>query len=227
MHANPIADELTIGKVIIPRHPGNFSAFGLLTSDLRHDYVRTYLTELRDADISRIRDLQSEMTDDGQQALLREGLTADSIRMIYSADMRYSGQAFELRVPIAGNNLELPDFESAFHETYRKAYGHSREGKEVELVNLRLAAFGAVDKPALSGGESGDGKLSGALKGKRPVYFEGSFLDCPIYDRGLLHLGASVNGPAVVEELGSTTVLFPGWKASVDHLGSLILGREG
>jgi N-methylhydantoinase A len=146
--------------------------------------------------------------------------------MIYSADMRYSGQAFELRVPIAGNNLELPDFESAFHETYRKAYGHSREGKEVELVNLRLAAFGAVDKPALSGDESEKGNLFRALKGKRPVYFEGSFLDCPIYDRELLHLGASVNGPAVVEELGSTTVLFPGWKASVDHLGSLILGRE-
>jgi N-methylhydantoinase A len=227
MHANPIADELTIGKVIIPRHPGNFSAFGLLTSDLRHDYVRTYLTELRDADISRIRDLQSEMTDEGKQALLREGLTPDSIKMVYSADMRYSGQAFELSVPIAGNNLELPDFESAFHETYRKAYGHSREGKEVELVNLRLAAFGAVDKPALSGGESGKGNLSRALKGKRPVYFEGSFLDCPIYERELLSIGTSVNGPAVVEELGSTTVLFPGWKASADHLGSLILGREG
>ncbi len=226
MHAIPVAAELGIGRVIVPRHPGNFSAFGLITSDLRHDYVKTYITELKNANLSRMRELLNGMTEKGQQVLLKEGLPLERIRMACSMDMRYAGQAYELSVPVERDDLQVSTLEEAFHEAYRNAYGYSREDKEIELVYIRVAAFGTVDKPAFPGSELRSGEMDRALKENRQVYFGGTFFDCPVYERELLPIGASIEGSAIVEEHGATTVVFPGWKASVDPLGSLVLGRK-
>jgi len=225
LHAIPIAEELGIPKILVPNYPGNFSAFGLAVADLKHDYARTYLSKVKEADLSRIRSLLNEMADEGRQDLLREGLAAEGISLSYSADMRYLGQAFELHVPITPD-MNIPDIEMAFHQEYYKAYGYAREQTDIELVNLRVVATGGVDKPTISSTGEEAKKLSDALKEKRRVYFDGSFVECPIYQREILPSGASINGPAIVEEYGSTTVIFPRWKASTDNLGHLFLERK-
>jgi len=222
LHAIPIAEELGIPKIIVPNYPGNFSAFGLVVADLKHDYVKTYLTRLREADLSRIRSFLNEMAEEGCRDLLSEGLTKERISVSYSADMRYLGQAFELNVPVT-LGMEIPHLETAFHEVYHKAYGYAREGADVELVNLRVVATGHVDKPLFSPISKEGRRLTDAIKEKRRVYFRGNFVNCPIYQRELLPLDVSIDGPAIIEEYGSTTTVFPGWKASLDSFGHLIL----
>jgi len=227
MHGIPIAMELGIPKVVVPRYPGNFSAFGLLTSDLRHDYAKTYLTDLNKAEVPRITSLLKEMADSGRQALLREGIPEERIKVFYTADMRYLGQAFELGIPVICNGLKTSDMEKAFHQEYQKTYGYAREDKEIELVTLRVVAVGGIDRPVLSGSGSQSRHLSEAIKNKRRAYFEGSFVDCAVYERELLPAGVSIDGPAIIEEYGSTTVVFPGWKGTQDHFCNLILEPNG
>ena len=225
LHAIPIAEELSIPKIIVPNYPGNFSAFGLVVADIKHDYVRTYLTPLKEANLSRIRGLLMEMAEEGRRNLVREGLPPEMISLSYSADMRYLGQAFELRVPIAPDT-EISDMEKAFHSEYCNTYGYAREFTDVELVNLRVVAIGGGDKPSISRISKEGRRLAEAIKGKRKVYFEGSFVDCPVYQRELLPRGVSIDGPAIVEEYSSTTAVFPRWKASVGSFGHLILERK-
>ena len=226
LHSIPIVTELGIPKVVVPKYAGNFSAFGLLTSDLRHDYVRTYLTVLSKAKLSRIKDLLKEMEDEGIGTLLTEGLPRDKVDILYSLDMRYLGQSFELSIPVKDYNFDIPHLEQAFSEFYQKAYGYSRKEKEVELVNLRVAALGRVEKPILSSNVFSGESISGAMKERRQVYFYGNFVDCPVLQREFLPRAASIDGPAVIEEFSSTTVVFPEWKATVDEFGNLILEHK-
>jgi len=225
LHAIPIAEELGIPKIVVPNYPGNFSAFGLVVADLKHDYVRTYLTTLKEADISRIRGLMKEMADEGQGDLVREGLSPERISVSYSADMRYLGQAFELHVPITPE-MEIKDLEVAFHREYRNTYGYARESTDVELVNLRLVAMGSVEKPPLVTIDRDGKRLADAVKEKKKVYFRGEFTECRVYERERLPADVSIDGPAILEEYGSTTAIFPGWKAFVDRFGNLLLERK-
>jgi len=195
-------------------------------ADLKHDYVRTYLSTLREADLSGIRELLNEMAEEGRRDLVREGLPDDRINLSYSADMRYLGQAFELNVAVTPG-MEISDVETAFHQEYYKVYGYAREGTDVELVNLRVVAIGRVDKPSMSRISQDGSELTQAIKAKRRVYFGGNFVDCPIYQRELLPAGVSIDGPAIVEEYSSTTVIFPHWKASVGSFGELTLEPKG
>ena len=225
MHAIPIAEELGMGTVLVPSNPGNACAVGLLTTDLQHDYVRTCVTEVRGAELSRIRSLLKEMEDEGRQALSKEGIPSGGIDVRHSADMRYLGQSFQLEVPISVD-LELDNIENAFHDAYERAYGYRRKDMAVELVYLRAVASGRVDKPDLRLDKAKTGPFTRAIKEERPIYFHGSFHHCLVYDRELLERGDSIAGPAVVEENGSTTVVFPLWKALVDNFANLILQRE-
>jgi N-methylhydantoinase A len=227
MHGIPIAVELGIPKVIVPKYPGNFSAFGLLTSDLRHDYAKTYMIDLKKADITRIKILLKEMADTGRQTLLREGIPEEKIKVFYTADMRYLGQAFELGIPLICNDLKTSDMGNAFHQEYQNTYGYAREDKEIELVTLRVVVIGGIDRPVLAGSGSQNRHLFEAIKSKRRAYFDGAFVDCSVFERAFLPTGVSIDGPAIIEEYGSTTVVFPGWKGKQDHLGNLILEPNG
>ena len=222
MHAAAVAEELGIDNVLIPANPGNACATGLLATDLQHDYVRTYVTEMQDADLDKIHELTREMESLGREQLTREGLPEQRIDIRCSADMRYSGQSFQLEVPVTSRTT-LESMEKAFHERYENVYGYNRREKPVELVYLRAVASGIVDKPVPA--LEAAGMTKGGSKENREIYFDGKFHTCDIYERSCLDTGTKINGPAVVQEYGSTTVLPPGWQASPDQFGNLYLKR--
>ena len=222
MHVVAVADELGIDNVLIPANPGNACATGLLATDLQHDYVRTYVTETQDANIDKIHELTREMESLGRKQLMREGLPEQRIDIRCSADMRYSGQAFQLEVPVT-DETTLESMEKTFHERYENVYGYNRREKPVELVYLRAIASGIVDKPVPTIGAAG--MTNGGSKEKREIYFDGRFHSCDIYERSCLDTDTKINGPAVIQEYGSTTVLPPAWQASPDEFGNLHLRR--
>jgi N-methylhydantoinase A len=221
MHAILMARDLGIKKVIVPNSPGNLSAFGLIVSDIKHDYVRTCLMNLNSVDISLLRGFWKEMVDEGMRALIAEGIPAERIDVLYYADMRYLGQSWALSIAV-DSNFEIPNIERAFKEEYKKIYGYSREGMVIELVALRVVALGIMDKPILHK-KAPKTSLSRAIKEERRFYFDGEFHDCVVYNRDDIPLGTSFKGPAIIEEFGSTTIVYPEWKITVDNLGQLIL----
>jgi N-methylhydantoinase A len=225
MHALALADEIGIPRVLVPRHPGNFSALGLLASDVKHDDVRTRVG-LLPARWAILADLFAGMESAARRQLEREGFGRDRQRMVRTLDLRYRGQAFELNVP-AGAGMDLAAVEAEFHRRHLGAYGHASRDAAIELVNARLTAYGVVDKPAAAphGGAIRD--LHEALVERRPVWFDGAARDCPVWERERLPRDARLPGPAIVEEFGATTVVLPGWQGAVDAHGNLRLEREG
>ncbi len=235
MHALAMADEIGIPRVLVPRHPGNFSALGLLAADIKHDDVRTRVGLLRER-LPALRDAFAEMETAARQQLEREGFAPEQQKLLRSLDLRYRGQAFELnrrRAAVAGRGAAegepsvLQDIEADFHRHHREIYGHSNPQAAIELVNARLTAYGLVPKPAaerhVGSGATPRGApwSSGARSGSRAKAH-----DCPVWDRERLPEGAQVQGPAIVEEFGATTVVPPGWRGTLDGHGNLRFERE-
>ena len=225
MHAIPTAEELGIARIIVPRFPGNFSALGVAASDIKHDAVRTHLTRLTDDALPALRAVFAELRAAAARQLQDDGFGPADTRWACSLDLRYVGQAFELNLPVELDTLTVEGAARAFHTRHLQTYGHANEDAAVELVNARLTAFGVVTKPPLARYRSPSRELADALGEKRPVYFDGGFATCPVYERERLPEDTRLDGPAVVEEFGSTTVVFPGWQAQVDEFGNLLLER--
>ncbi len=225
MHAALIARELGISRILIPAFPGNFSAFGLLVTDVRHDYVRTRLVNTKDLTLEDFQALFAGMRDEARARLYAEGFRDASIRFEAQLDMRYAGQAFELSVPFEERFASMADVDTAFYLVHERRYGHSVK-EAVEIVNCRLSAYGIVPKPRPSP-PSGAGKtLAEARLEERQVYLDGAFVPTPIYAREGIPPGSRLRGPAIVEELGATTVVTPEFTGWVDAWGNLILERN-
>ncbi len=225
MHAIPVAEELGITRVLVPRFPGNFSALGVGASDIKHDTVRTQIGRLSDGALGVLRAIFSEMKAETERQLAAEGFDPPDRRFVFSLDLRYVGQAFELSVPVDPGTMTSRGIVGEFHCRHFEAYGHSNEMGEVEFVNLRLMAYGVVPKPDLPPYQSETVSLAEVLCEERRVYFHDSFVTCPVYQRERLPAGAAFDGPAIVEEFGATTVLFTGWHATLDQFGNLWLQR--
>ena len=225
MHALALAEEIGIPRVLVPRHPGNFSALGLLASDIKHDDVRTRVGPLRER-APLLADLFAEMEGAARRQLEHEGFAPDGQRMVRSLDLRYRGQAFELAVPVGGGEVALDAVEDAFHRQHLGAYGHANREAMIELVNARLTAYGVVPKPAAARYRSETASLDAALRERRPVWFGGTPQECPVWERERLPERAPLRGPAIVEEFGATTVVLAGWRGAVDEHGNLRLERE-
>ncbi len=227
MHALALAEEIGIPRVLVPRHPGNFSALGLLASDIKHDDVRTRVGPLRQRP-AIIDTTFAEMEAGARRQLELEGFGPDAQRLGRSLDLRYRGQAFELNVAIGPESIgaSLDAIEDAFHREHRAAYGHDNRAASIELVNARLTAFGLVPKPAADRYRSDAGSLDDALVERRPVWFTGVPVDCPVWERERLPERARFGGPAIVEEFGATTVVLPGWTGEVDEHGNLVLAGD-
>jgi N-methylhydantoinase A len=222
MHALALADEIGIPRVLVPRHPGNFSALGLLASDIKHDEVRTRVGPLRER-WSRLAGLFAEMESGVQRQLELEGFDAPQQRMRRSLDLRYRSQAFELNLELAGEPLAA--VEAAFHDRHQAMYGHADPTATIELVNARLSAYGLVAKPAPQRHPAAAASLETALIERRPVRFDGAVHDCPVWERERLPGEAELCGPAIVEEFGATTVVPPGWRGTIDGYGNLRFER--
>ncbi|MFW5941508.1 MAG: hydantoinase/oxoprolinase family protein [Chloroflexota bacterium] len=225
LHASQLADELEIPVVIVPRFPGNTSALGLVIADVRHEYVATRVQNVDDAQVAEMEVTFRQLEAQANVQLERENIPAGQRRLTRSCDMRYFGQAYELSVPVdepLTSHDSLQRLSSTFHALHRRTYGHAMEGDPVEVVNYRVTAVGLKDKPELNGLPDTDaGPL--AKKDQREVYFGAGCLPTPVYERRQMAAGIPLQGPAVIEQLGSTTILQPGQVARADRFGNLIM----
>lgn len=224
MHAAFIAEELEIPRLVVPLGPGNFAAFGSLISDIRQDYVLTRTIQTRGAKFEEIDKIFQEMENEGRANLEREGVGKPSIDTRRSLGMRYLGQSWELEVDLPEGTDSVAAIEAAFEDIHDRRFGH-KSGGASEIVNFRIAAIGRVDKPTLPAWTV-QGPLSDAEVAQREVYFDGAFVETPVYDRLKLPLETEIHGPAIIDESGSTTIVPPGWRAHVLGFGDLLLERR-
>ncbi|HEX9231537.1 MAG TPA: hydantoinase/oxoprolinase family protein [Jatrophihabitantaceae bacterium] len=228
-----LMDVLDLPSALVPPNPGNLSAFGLLTVDVKNDYVRTAVTRHGDLDVSAVESIFASLREQAAAALDREGFPRDQHRYARTADLRYFGQAFEVRVPLPDTPLDKAaanDVAGAFHDAHRALYGYDFAAdprQQVEWVNLRVSGIGPITRPELRELPARPGAADErARTGTRPVCFDGDgYIDTAIYWRPDLATGDQIAGPAVVEEFGATIPLHPGFRASVDQLGNLVIKR--
>lgn len=221
-----LIDILGLPSVIVPSDPGNVSAFGLLTVDVKNDYVRTFVT--RELALDAAAEIFGDLEAQAAEALGREGFPADRHVYARSADLRYYGQAYEVRVPAPAGPLDeawRAEVLDRFHEAHRKLYGYGyrddpRHG--VEWVNLRVSGIGPITRPAI--GRRPYGTAGGGPAAAREVFYD-EWGPAPIHRRADLTAGSVVSGPAVIEEYGSTLPLHPGFTATVDEFGNLEVRR--
>jgi len=230
LHANALARDLDIPTVLIPPSPGIASALGLLMTDIKHEFVTTRQQVLAQVQPPALAALFADFAAQGEALLAREGVSVVQRRLLRSVDLRYQGQSHELAVPVPSGTLTpavLTQLHEQFHAAHARAYGYDAREDAVELVNVRLTALGVSPKPRLPALPRGGSDPAEALKGQRPVWFSetGSFTPCPVLDRTRLRWGNVVPGPAVIEELDATTLVHPGYQATVDQYGNLLLRR--
>jgi N-methylhydantoinase A len=225
-----LMDVLGLAGVLVPRDPGNLSAFGLLTVDVRNDYVRTAVSRHADLDLEAVAGVLADLQADAAAALAREGFPPEQHRYLRSADLRYAGQAFEVRVPTPDGPVDdrfATAVADAFHDAHEQLYGYAFRGdsrQPVEWVNLRVTGIGPISRPKLAEIPPRDGGIERARTGVRPVFFD-SWAETPVYWRPGLAPDDEVTGPAVLEEFGSTVPLHPGFTARVDRHGNLVVRR--
>ena len=211
----------------MPKDPGNFCATGLLASDLKNDYARSYQTELEKGDVRHMERLFMEMEEEGRTVLRRDRVPEESMVPRYAMSLRYLGQSWELDIPVRAGRPDVPEVLRSFHEGHVKTYGYNRPEHPVELVSLRVSVIGQVPRPSLARGEADGASPGDAAPRRRRVYFNGSFVETPVYQRDMLPVDEPVAGPAIIEEFGSLTVVFPNWRAAVDDNGTISLGYAG
>ena len=230
VHANRLAAELEVPTVLVPPSPGTTSAMGLLVTDIKHDYSVALIQRADRLDFEAAGESFRSMRAEGRNALAREGVGPGEMAFLYQADMRYVGQSYELTIPLPDGGVSPHGLRAVidhFHEEHERAYGFKADGEPVEFVALRLSAIGGISRPRSRELSDSGGVLAAALKTRRAVYFaeSGGAVDCPVYDRYGLGPDLEVPGPAIVEEVDSTTVIHPGYQADVDRYGNLFLRR--
>ena len=224
LHAVAIARELSVPRVIVPPMPAHFSAFGMLLADLKHDYVRTFVRELEETCGAEIADAFAVLEKSAMETLAEEGSKPQQIVRRRFLDMRYRGQEYTLPVPITEELRALADFHvirARFDELHQAHYGHSAPNEPVMMVNLRLSALGKNDSrlPLMAPYRQGDS----GQRGTRPVIFATEPLDTPIFLRSGFKSGDHVKGPAVIEEMGATILVYPGDTMHVNEYGHLVI----
>ena len=226
-----LVDVLGVRAVVVPRDPGSLSAFGLLTVDVKNDYVQTHVVRDDQLDLDDVGAVYETLEARAADALEREGFAPDDHVFQRTADLRYFGQAFEVRVDAPAGAVD-EDFRAAvverFQDEHEVLYGYTYRGDPrhpVEWVNLRVSGIGPIERPTLSRVASGDGDPEQARTGTRDVHFE-QWVDAPVYWRPDLDAGDVVAGPAVLEEFGSTIPVHPGFTARVDEYANVVLTRQ-
>jgi N-methylhydantoinase A len=227
VHAADLARALRLPKVVVPRHPGAFSALGILLSDVVKDSVRTVFLPVPEGgrhSPQRSRDLWRDLEHRfaileraARAELEHEGFSAELARAERRLDLRYAGQSYELSVPLRR------DFRRLFHQQHEKAYGYAHPGRPLEIVNVRLRLTIETPKLQLRARSVHLPDPSRARMKTRPVWFAGRFHPTPLYDRERLQAGARIAGPAVVVEYSSTTVVPPDFDCCVDVYLNLVL----
>ena len=227
MHAVGIAQELRMGHVLVPPHPGNTSALGLLMADVRHDFVKTVLQHSSRLEYGSIERTFLGMENQARQRLALEGIPEANMDIARAADLRYDGQTHDLTVAVPSQRFDrqvMQEVRLRFDEGHRREFWHSEPPEHaVELVNLRVTGFGRLEKLAIV--ERGVSPASDPPPiDERPVYFEGrGFVKTPIFAKDSLPTDVEFAGPAIVDQLDSTTVIYPDQIFQVDGFDNILI----
>src|SRR6478736_6613077 len=232
-----LVDILDLAGVVVPPNPGNVSAFGLLTVDVKNDYVQTAVAKHAHLDLAAVEKTFAELTERAGEALDAEGFERADHRYVRTVDLRYFGQAFEVRVnaPEGGVDAALAEtVATAFHDAHKGLYGYDFRDdprQQVEWVNLRVTGIGPITRPELTGITAVEGSADTserARTGTRRVCFEPAdgYVGTGIFWRPDLRAGDEIAGPAIIEEFGSTVPVHPGFTVRVDAYGNLVITKE-
>jgi N-methylhydantoinase A len=228
MHAVALAEELQIAEVVCPPIPGAFSALGLVGSDLKRDYVRTFYTTTIAADPELLERGFAELEASGAAMLDRAQVAASRRRFVRTVDARYARQSYELAVTVPQGRIDqaaIADIAQAFHARHRQTYGHDNASEPVQLVNIRVTAVGSI--PPLTIRQETAASRDTARKKARTTWFKATgSVEAEVFDRSRMAAGFSVKGSAVIESLESTILVPPGWTAAMDDDGFVILKRS-
>lgn len=227
-----LMDILGIPTVLVPPNPGNVSAFGLLTVDVKNDYVQTHVALQDDLDPAVLQHEYDVLTERAAAALATEGFAEAEHVFVRTADVRYFGQAFEVRVGVPDGPITpetLTKVADRFHAEHRVLYGYDFSGdpsQQVELVNLRVSGIGPIKRPEILRADGA--KPEPQQTGSRSICFdaEAGYVETPVFWRTDLPAGQVLTGPVIIEEFGSTVPIHPGFTARVDDYANIIVTRS-
>ena len=228
LHAARLARELDMKRIVVPRNPGIGCALGLLLTDLRANFATTRLATLSEALLPDMAGIFVALQEQADHWFAEEGAASADRRLKRTADLRYHGQNYELAIDVPDGPITpatIAALAEGFAAAHKRLYGFVAEGEAVQLVTYRVEAVGLVPKAAFRPEPDAGPDASHAVIGSREVGFPeaGGFVACPIYDRDKLKSGNRFTGPAIVEQMDSTTVLLPGMTATVEPYLNLIL----
>jgi N-methylhydantoinase A len=226
VHAGRLARDLGMAGVIVPRYPGVFSAIGLIMADVAHDYVQSSLTPLGEVTPADANVIFERLSAQALGELTGDGFAPAHIRIERALDMRYAGQGYEIAVPCPPERIEAADLQAlrmSFDRRHEAMFGHIAPDESVEIVSYRVRGVGMVPPVALPKFEPTGMALAVAHRGLRRVRFDRQELDCPLYHRERIDVGVEVAGPAILDQLDCTTVIYPGQLARVDEWKNLIV----
>jgi N-methylhydantoinase A len=229
LHAAALARELAIPKVLVPARPGITSALGCLVADVRHDFVRTINQDVGRMDVEEARAILAAQVEDGRRLLATEGVEVETVTVLHQADMQFAGQTHVLTVTIPRTDFTREDLVAGFERAYWERFEVELKQMRALVMSLRTAVIGRRPPVSLNGlaAPPARGTAAEAQAGSRRGWFEGGWRDTPIYRRDRLAIGVTFDGPAIVEQLDSTTVVEAGDRVEVDALGNLIISVRG
>jgi N-methylhydantoinase A len=222
MFAAQIASELGILKVLIPLRPGNFCAAGMLQSEVVHQYLRPVRMMTSETKVENLYSMFSELEEEGKKQLIEEGFVQENIHFEKRLAMRYPGQHYTLEIPLT---TSIENLEKTFYKNHREVYQFAFS-EPLMITDFIVNVFGSKPKAMMEKPLTKAKKPASMPSDRRPVWFGGRFIETPIYRRDNLPTGSHFRGPAIFEEMGSTTVLQPHWTARIDDIGTLILQWE-
>ncbi len=229
MHAPALALELGVKKVVIPVASPVFSAWGMLMTDLRHDYIQTYIKRMNELTVEEINQQWTEIEGNAFTHFEEEGMDATDVEFQRFADMRYLGQEHTVKVPVSNGDWTEEEKRQAiedFHQLHEKNFTFNLPESQTEIVNIHVTAFGRVPKPKLLKLDR-VGTVEEAKKEVRDVYYEeDGWVSTEIYDRDKLPTGEFIFGPAIVEEKAAVTVIYKQQKLYLDDYGNIIIEKE-
>ena len=217
LHACELAKNLLIRNVLIPKNAGTLSALGMAASDIIKDYSISLLMNVNRDDYNKLLNLAKPLVSDAINDISAEGCKKDKVITKLSVDMRYTGQSFELDIPLK------KDFFNRFHQLHKRSYGYAKKDYDVEVVNLRVRGIGKRSKTSIKKNPKGKSSLSSAIVTKVQSYFRNKSVELEVYDRDRLPIGSTIKDPALIVEKTATTFIPPDYVCMVDEYENLII----
>jgi N-methylhydantoinase A len=229
VHAGRIARDLGMAGLIVPLYPGVYSAIGLIMSDVKHDYIRSKMQPMSELTVAEVNGMFARLEALAADELHQDGFKPEQISIQRALDMRYAGQGYEISMPCDTQALQdggLAGLRRQFDAQHRAMFGHMAPEEPVEVVSYRVRGLGLVPPVEMPKFKPTGATLADARRETRRARFDGSDVECPVYQRERLDVGLIVRGPAILDQFDCTTVIYAGQQARVDDWKNLIVTQE-